>query len=49
MSLVNSNNSVQIRIRPNSQFEFVSRDTEKAEFFALVDFGGVEISVEIVI
>jgi len=43
-----SRNSVQIQIRIKSQFECVSRDTEKSEFLDLVDFGGVAISVEIV-
>ena len=43
-----SRNSVQNQIRNKSQFECVSRDTEKSEFLDLVDFGGVAISVEIV-
>jgi len=45
----NSNSSVQIQIKPKSQFEFVLRDTEKPEFLDLVDFKGVAISVETVI
>ena len=40
----NSNSSVQIQIQPNSQFEFVPRDTKKSEFLDLVDFGGVTTS-----
>jgi len=45
----NSNFSVQIQIRPKSQFEFVPQDTEESEFLDLVDFGDVAISVETVI
>jgi len=40
---------VQIRTRPESQFEFVPRDTEESEFFDLVDFEDVAFSVESVI
>ena len=40
---------IHIQIKPKSQFEFVSRDTEKPEFLELVDFWGVAISVETVI
>ena len=43
-----SNSSVQIQIKPKSQFEFVPRDTEKSEILDLADFGGVAISVETV-
>jgi len=34
---------------PNSQFEFVTQDTEKSEFLDLVDVGGVAIWVESVV
>jgi len=44
-----SNSSVQIQMKPQSQFEFVPRDTEKSEFLDLVDSGGVAILVETVI
>ena len=37
----NSNSSVQIQIRPQSQLEFVPRDTEGSEFLDVVDFGDV--------
>ena len=40
----NSNSSVQIRIKPTAQFEFVLRDTEESEFHNLVDFGGSFLS-----
>jgi len=43
------NSSVQIQLTSKSQFEFVLRDTEESELLALVDFGGVAISVETVI
>jgi len=43
----NSNFSVQIQIKPKSQFEFVPQDTEKSEFLNLADFGGVTISVKL--
>jgi len=43
------NSSVQIQLTSKSQFEFVPRDTEESELLALVDFGGVAISVETVI
>jgi len=33
-------------MKPKPQFEFVLRDTEQSEVLDLVDFGGVEISVE---
>ena len=36
----NSNFSVQIQIKPKSQFEFVLRDIKKSEFFDMVDFRG---------
>jgi len=42
----NSNFSVQIQIKPRSEFEFALRDTEKPD---LVDFGDVVFSVETVI
>ena len=45
----NSDSSIQIQIRPKSQFEFVPRDTEKSEFLDLVDFGDVAFSVQTVI
>ena len=35
----NSNPAVPIQIKPKSQFEFVSRDTEESESLELVDFG----------
>jgi len=35
-------------MKPKSQFEFVTRDTEESEFLDLVDFGGEAISVETV-
>jgi len=41
-----SNSSTKIQIKPQSQFEFVPRDTEKSEFLDLRDFGSVGISVE---
>jgi len=45
----NSNSLVQSQIKPNSQVEFVARDTEKSEFLDLVNFGGGAIVVETVI
>jgi len=36
----NSNSSVQIQIKPKSQFECSPRDTVRSEFVDLVDFGG---------
>ena len=45
----NSNFSVQIQIKPTSQFEFVPRDTEESESLGLVNFGGDVFSVESVI
>jgi len=42
----NSNPSVQIQIKPKTQFEFAPRDTKTSEFVDLVDFGGVAILVE---
>ena len=45
----NSNSSVQIQIKPKSQFEFLPRNTEKLLFLDLVDFGGIAILVETVI
>jgi len=42
----NSNFSVQIQIKPMSEFEFALQDTEKPD---LVDFGDVVFSVETVI
>jgi len=41
----NPNSSVQIQIKLKSQFEFGPRDPEKSEFFDLMDFGDVAISV----
>jgi len=37
----NSDFTVQIQIKPKSQFEFVARDTGESEFLDLVDFGDV--------
>jgi len=45
----NSNSSVQIQIKPKSQFEFVRWDTEKSSFSNAVDFGYVAFSVKTVI
>jgi len=45
----NSNSSVQIQIKPKSQFEFKPRDTEESQFLDSVDLSGVASSVEIVI
>ena len=45
----NSNYSVQIQTKLESQFEFGPRDTEESEFLDVVDFEGVAISVESVI
>jgi len=45
----NSNSLLQSQIKPNSQVEFVARDTEKSEFLDLVNFGGGAIVVETVI
>jgi len=45
----NPNSSVQIQIKLKSQFEFGPRDPEKSEFFDLMDFGDVAISVGTVI
>jgi len=47
--LRNPNFSVQIQIRPNSQCEFVPRNTEASEFLDLVHVGGVAIVVDTVI
>jgi len=44
-----SNSSIQIQIQLKSQIEFAPRDTEEYEFLNLADFGGVAISVEIVV
>ena len=41
-----SNFSVQIQIKPKSQFEFVPQATEKSEFLESVHFGDVAFSVE---
>jgi len=41
-----SNFTVQIQIKPKSQFEFVPRDTEESEFLDVADFGDVAFSVE---
>jgi len=43
-----SNFSVQIQIKPKSQFEILLRDTEESEFFDLVDFRDVAFPVETV-
>jgi len=45
----NSRFLVQIQIKPKSQIDIVSRDTEESEFLDLVDLGGCCISVESVI
>jgi len=45
----NSNLSVQIEIKPTSQFEFVLRDTEESGFLDLADFGGEAFSSESVV
>jgi len=45
----NPNSSVQIQIKLKSQFEFGPRDPKKFEFFDLIDFGDVAISVGTVI
>ena len=41
----NSHFAVQIQMKPQFQFQFVPRDTEKSEFLDLVDLGGVAFSV----
>ena len=45
----NSISLVQIQIDPQSEFDFVLRDTEKFEFLNFWDFGDVAFSVETVI
>jgi len=40
---------VQIQIKSKSQYEFVPRDTMESDFFDVVDFGCVAISMETVI
>ena len=40
--------SVTTQMKPKSQFEYVSRDTEESDFLGLVDFGGVVFSAETV-
>ena len=40
----NSKSSVQIQMKPKSEFKFAPRDTEKSEFLDLVDLAGVTIS-----
>jgi len=45
----NPNFSVQIQIKPQSQLEFVPRDTKEFEFLEAADFRDVVLSVEIVI
>jgi len=40
---------VQIHIKPESQFEFVPRNTEESEFHDVVDFGDIAISVQSVV
>jgi len=40
-----SYSAVQIQIKPQFQFQFVPRDTEKSEFLDLVDLGDVAFSV----
>ena len=44
-----SNSSVQIWIKPKSQFEFIPRDTKESKFLDLVDFGDAAFSVETVV
>jgi len=48
-NLRNSNFSVQIQIKPESQFGFVPRNAEKTEFFDAENFGGTAFSVESVV
>jgi len=38
-----SNSSVQIQIKPKSEFDFVLRDTEESEFFSFGGFRGRSI------
>jgi len=40
----NSNCSVKIQMKPNSEFEFVPRDSKESEFLDLVDFGGYGVA-----
>jgi len=42
----NLDSFVLMQIEPNSQFEFVLRDTEESGFLDLVEFWDVEFSVE---
>jgi len=42
----NSNLSIQIRIKPKSQFEFVLRDAKESEFLDTENFGDVSFLVE---
>ena len=41
-----SNFSVQLQIKPKSEFDFVPRDTQKTEFFDAEDYGDAALSVE---
>jgi len=45
-STKSKNSNLQVQIKPESQFEFVLRDTEESEILDLVDSGGVAFSVE---
>jgi len=42
----NSNSSVHLQIKPQSQVESVPQDTKNSEFFELVDFGDAAFSAE---
>ena len=44
--LRHSNLLIKIQIAPESQIDFVPRDSKKSEFLDLVDFGGIAFSVE---
>jgi len=44
--LRHSNWFIQIQIAPESQFDFVPRDSEKSEILDLVDVGGIAFSVQ---
>jgi len=44
----NSNSLVRTQMKPNSQFDFVPRDTGESDFLNLVDYGDEVFSVEFV-
>jgi len=46
-SSINSNSSVPIQIQCISHFEFAPRDTEKSEYFDVVDFGSAASTVSV--